>query len=55
MTQDRKKTSQYTCNEYREEMIVLALRQKLQHPNLTAEERAGLIEEIARLEKALGF
>jgi hypothetical protein len=48
-------TSQYTCKDYREEMILLALRQKLQLPHLTDEEKTKLTEEIVRLEKALGF
>lgn len=48
-------SSQYTCNEYREEMILLGLRQKLLQPDLPAEERDKLIKEIARLEKAIGF
>lgn len=57
MTQDHKKVSSttYTCNEYREEMILLGLRQKLLQPELSAEERDKLIKEIARLEKAIGF
>lgn len=45
----------YTCNEYREEMILLALRRRLQQPDLEGEERERLIGEIARLEKAIGF
>jgi hypothetical protein len=48
-------TSQYTCKDYREEMILLALPQKLQLPHLTDEEKTKLTEEIVRLEKALGF
>ena len=56
MTYDHKKvSSQYTCNEYREEMILLALRQKLLQADLTAEEKEKLVKEIARLEKAIGF
>lgn len=56
MTHDHKKmSSTYTCNEYREEMILLGLRQKLLQPDLTAEEREKLLKEIARLEKAIGF
>jgi hypothetical protein len=46
---------QYTCNDYREEMILLALRHKLQQSDLSDEERAKLKKEIARLEKAIGF
>lgn len=48
-------TSQYTCKDYREEMILLALRQKLQLSQLTDEEKSKLTEEIGRLEKILGF
>ncbi len=36
-------------------MILLALRQKLQLPELTDEEKRKLTEEIVRLEKTLGF
>ena len=45
----------YTCNEYREEMILLALRRRLQQPDLAEEERKRLIGEIARLEKEFDF
>ncbi len=45
----------YTCNEYRQEMILLALRRKLLLADLTEEERRRLAEEIARLEKELGM
>jgi hypothetical protein len=51
----KNKSRQYTCNDYREEMILLGLRQRLQHPDLTREERKKLAEEIARLEKTFGF
>jgi len=46
---------QYTCNEYRQEMILLALRQKLQRSELSEEERKELLKEIARLENEIGF
>lgn len=45
----------YTCNEYREEMILLALRRRLQQPDLAEEEKTRLAGEIARLEKEFGF
>lgn len=48
-------SSLYTCNEYREEMILLALRQKLQRSELTEEERLKLMREIDILEKSIGF
>lgn len=56
MSRDQQKAApQYSCNEYREEMILLALRQKLQRSDLTEDERAKLAAEIAQLEKAIGF
>ena len=45
----------YTCNEYRKEMILLALRNRLRQPDLADAERKRLIGEIARLEKEIGF
>ncbi len=45
----------YTCNEYREEMILLALQQRLQCPDLTKEEREELTGEIARLAEKIGL
>jgi hypothetical protein len=45
----------YTCNEYRVEMILLALQKKLQQQNLAEVERQELLREIARLEKIVGL
>ncbi|MBU1567804.1 MAG: hypothetical protein KJ630_19535 [Proteobacteria bacterium] len=47
--------SQYTCNEYRAEMILLALQNKLQRANLNEKERQEVLQEIARLEKVVGL
>ncbi len=56
MTEDKPlPPSVYTCNEYREEMILLALQQRLQQPDLTAEERQELLDEIARLSEKIGL
>jgi len=52
---DKKRTSQYTCGDYREEMILLSLRQKLKNATLTQEEKIELEKEITRLEKEIGF
>lgn len=49
------KTSPYTCREYREEMILLALQKKLAAPDLTLEEKAYLLAEIARVESRMGM
>ncbi len=48
-------SSQYTCNEYRAEMILLALQNKLQQTHLDEKERLEVIQEIARLEKIVGL
>lgn len=50
-----RQASPYTCNEYREEMILLTLRRKLQNDDLDENERNCLCEEIARLEKHMGM
>lgn len=49
------KTSPYTCREYREEMILLALQKKLSAPDLTPEEKERLLAEIARVEARMGM
>jgi hypothetical protein len=45
----------YTCNEYREEMILLGLQTRLSSQNLSREEKKNLIKEIARIEKKMGI
>lgn len=45
----------YTCSEYREEMILLALRRRLENGRLNEEERHRLIKEIKELEKQMGM
>lgn len=50
-----KNQRKYTCNEYREEMILAALQRSLQNTNLTLEERQKIQAEIARLEEAMGL
>ncbi len=46
---------QYTCNDYREEMILVGLQKRLASPDLTSEERKNLLEEIAEVEKQMGI
>lgn len=48
-------TSNYTCNDYREEMILLGLQRQLAKPGLPPEERERLLKEIARVEKQMGL
>ncbi len=45
----------YTCNEYREEMILVALHKKLQQENLSEEEKEELLKEIKKLEEQVGL
>jgi hypothetical protein len=52
---DKATPGHYTCNDYRQEMILLGLRQKLQRSDLTDAEKAKLREEISKLETAIGF
>lgn len=48
-------SGQYTCNEYRAEMILLGLHQQLLQPDLSEEARQRIILEIARVEKIVGL
>ena len=51
----KERTSPYTCNDYRQEMILLAMRRKLQDDGLTEDERRRLREDIAHLETRMGM
>jgi len=46
---------QYTCNEYREEMILLGLQKRLSSKGLTRKEKESLLKEIAQVEKRMGI
>ncbi len=45
----------YTCNEYREEMILNSLQKRLLQGSLPQEEREKLKKEIETLEKKMGL
>ena len=45
----------YTCNDYRVEMILLGLNRRLTQENLTKEEKQQIKEEIARIESDMGL
>ena len=45
----------YTCNDYRQEMILLALQRKLAEENLSEAEKATIQEEIRRIEEQMGM
>jgi len=40
----------YTCSEYRQEMVLLGLKNRLSNANLSNEEKRNLVEEIKKLE-----
>jgi hypothetical protein len=45
--------NKYTCNEYREEMILLGLQKKLTSIDLTEEEKEKLKKEIKKITKLM--
>ena len=48
-------TSVYTCSDYREEMTLLALRNRLCSDKLSETQRRQIKEEIRRLEEKIGM
>ncbi len=45
----------YTCSDYRLEMILLGLTRRLTEESLSEEEKKQLLEEIHRIEIAMGL
>ena len=45
----------YTCNEYREEMRLFALKRKLEQPDLSDAQRAVVQTEVRELEARMGM
>jgi len=54
MEKEQKKNI-YTCNEYREEMILAALQKRLQQNSLSKTEKEKLLQDIEDLEKKMGL
>ena len=52
---DRAPGSSYTCGDYRQEMVLLALKKRLAEGGLAPAERQILEKEVAELEKAMGM
>lgn len=48
-------SGKYTCNEYREEMILVSLQKQLASPELTPGAKQSLLEEISKIEKQMGL
>ncbi len=55
MENSTQKTSTYTCNDYRAEMILLGLQKQLAAADLTPEDKDELLEKIALVEKEMGM
>ena len=47
------KHRKYTCNEYRQEMVLLGLKNRLSRENMSDEEKQNLVEEIKKLEAVM--
>ena len=54
-TDNVQESPKYTCKEYRKEMILVSLRQRLATANLSSDEKDALIEEIEKIEREMGF
>ena len=55
MEESKTGVQKYTCNEYREEMILLGLQRQLAAPDLSSERKEALLKEIARVEALMGL
>jgi hypothetical protein len=49
------KPNSYTCKEYREEMILAGLKNRLTQAGLSDNERSEIEQEILRIEKVMDF
>ncbi len=45
----------YTCNDYRQEMMLAGLRKQLANPDLSESEKKRLEQDIRRLEAEIGI
>jgi hypothetical protein len=52
---DKSRRPVVTCHDYRQEMLLLALRRRLAADELAATERQELQREVERLEAAVGL
>jgi len=49
------KSPVYTCADYREEMILLGLRRRLEDPGVSEEEKPAIRARVQELEESLGI
>ena len=45
----------FTCADYREEMMLVELKKKVTNPNLTREEKQAIEQKIEEIEKNIGI
>ena len=45
----------YTCSDYRQEMMLLSLKNRLGSQGLSKDEKQSLMREIAAIEKQMGL
>jgi hypothetical protein len=50
-----KKSTEYTCTDYRAEMILLSLRRRLYLEDLSPEDRDDILLKIKELEASMEF
>ncbi len=50
-----KKPEKYTCSDYRQEMMLLSLKNRMNSQNLSEDEKHTLMQEIAEIEKQMGL
>jgi len=53
--ENESKKKPYTCSDYRQEMILVGLKMRLQQAGLNEEERHRLLQEIEKLENEMGL
>jgi len=46
---------EYTCSDYRTEMILLALKRRLEQDGLSEEEKEDILKKIAKFEVIMGL
>jgi hypothetical protein len=51
----KNKKDNYTCSDYRQEMILLGLRKQLNDEHLTDKEQQQILVQIEKLEEKMGM
>ncbi len=55
MTADNKKAGNYTCTDYRDEMILVGLTRRLQDARLNSRQKEELRRQIKKIEAEMGM